>query len=69
VNLDPHLVQEATFELPLWEWKLPDHGSLLIEDLIQEREFVWSGKLQKVRLDPNRLPYAIWRLTPPEGIA
>jgi starch synthase (maltosyl-transferring) len=67
VNLDPHQVQEATFELPLWEWKLPDHGSLLVEDLIKNQEFVWSGKLQKVRLDPDRLPYAIWRLMPLEG--
>jgi starch synthase (maltosyl-transferring) len=62
VNLDPHHVQEATFELPLWEWKLPDHGSLLVEDLLHDQEFVWTGKLQKVRLDPSTLPYAIWRL-------
>ena len=66
VNLDPHAMQEATFELPLWEWKRPDHGSLLVEDLLRDREFVWTGKLQKVRLDPQELPYAIWRLAPPE---
>jgi starch synthase (maltosyl-transferring) len=64
VSLDPHAVQEATFELPLWEWKLPDHGSLLVEDLIREQSSVWTGKLQRVRLDPTDLPYAIWRLTP-----
>ena len=28
VSLDPHHVQEADFEIPLWEWKLPDSGSL-----------------------------------------
>jgi starch synthase (maltosyl-transferring) len=66
VNLDPHDVQEATFELPLWEWKLPDHGSLLVEDLVHEHTSVWTGKLQRVRLDPADLPYAIWRLAPPE---
>jgi starch synthase (maltosyl-transferring) len=59
-------VQEATFELPLWEWKLPDHGSLLVEDLLREQTSVWTGKLQRVRLDPAQLPYAIWRLAPPE---
>jgi starch synthase (maltosyl-transferring) len=69
VSLDPHGVQEATFELPLWEWKLPDHGSLLVEDLIREHTSVWSGKLQRVRLDPAQLPYAIWRLAPPERTA
>jgi starch synthase (maltosyl-transferring) len=69
VNLDPHHAQEATFELPLWEWKLPDHGNLLIEDLIHDQQFAWTGKLQKVRLDPGVLPYAIWRVAPPEGAA
>jgi len=64
VNLDPHRVQEATFELPLWEWKLPDNGSAEIEDLMTGRRFVWTGKLQHVRLDPAVLPFAIWRVTP-----
>ena len=40
VNLDPHNAQEATYELPLWEWKLPDHGSLLVEDLMRDQSFV-----------------------------
>jgi starch synthase (maltosyl-transferring) len=26
--------------------------------------FVWTGKLQQVRLDPATLPFAIWRVTP-----
>jgi len=69
VNLDPHHVQEATFELPLWEWKLPDHGTLLVEDLIHDQLHEWTGKLQKVQLDPDVSPYAIWRLAPPEGVA
>ena len=67
VSLDPHHVQEATFELPLWEWKLPDHGSLLVEDLVREHRTVWTGKLQNVRLDPADLPFAIWRIAPPGG--
>jgi starch synthase (maltosyl-transferring) len=66
VSLDPHNAQEATFELPLWEWKLPDNGSLLVEDLVRENTTIWSGKLQRVRLDPVDLPYAIWRITPAE---
>ena len=65
VSLDPHHAQEATFELPLWEWKLPDHGSLLVEDLMRGQRFVWTGKLQHIRLDPRDLPFAIWRLAPP----
>jgi starch synthase (maltosyl-transferring) len=64
VNLDPHHVQEATFELPLWEWRLPDNAAAEIEDLMTGQRFVWTGKLQHVRLDPAALPFAIWRVTP-----
>jgi len=69
VSLDPHNVQAATFELPLWEWKLPDHGSLQIEDLMRGGSSVWTGKLQHMRLDPAELPFAIWRVAPPGGAA
>ena len=67
INLDPHLPQEASFEIPLWEWGLPDHGSLTVEDLIRGHRFVWTGKLQHVRLDPADLPFAIWHVAPASG--
>jgi starch synthase (maltosyl-transferring) len=68
VSLDPHNIQDVTFEMPLWEWKLADHESLRVHDLIHGGPpFVWTGKLQHVRLDPSILPYAIWRLTPING--
>ena len=68
VSLDPHTVQEAMFELPLWEWKLPDHGSVYVEDLMRGGGTIWTGKLQRVRLDPAGLPFAIWRVAPPESL-
>jgi starch synthase (maltosyl-transferring) len=64
VSLDPRHVQEAVFEIPLWEWRLPDHGSLAVEDLMRGHRFIWTGKLQRVRLDPADLPFAIWRIAP-----
>jgi starch synthase (maltosyl-transferring) len=64
VSLDPHHAQEAVFEIPLWEWRLPDHGSLAVEDLMRDHRFVWTGKLQRVRLDPAGLPFAVWRIAP-----
>jgi starch synthase (maltosyl-transferring) len=63
VSLDPHTPQETDFELPLWEWKLPDSGALAAEDLITGHQFTWAGKHQHLRLDPHVLPYAIWRLS------
>ncbi len=65
VNLDPHAVQETDFEVPLWEFGLPDHGSIEVEDLVGGERFTWSGKIHRLRLDPHTNPYAIWRLIPP----
>jgi starch synthase (maltosyl-transferring) len=64
VSLDPHHAQEAAFEVPLWEWGLADDASIAVEDLMRQQQFVWTGKVQHLRLDPAELPFAIWRLTP-----
>jgi len=66
VSLDPHNPQECDFEIPLWEWDLPDDGSLDVEDLVGGNRFRWRGKVQHLRLDPDR-PYAIWRVAPAGG--
>ncbi len=69
VNLDPHNAQEADFEVPLWEFGLPDHAAIQCEDLMRDGDgsrFEWRGKVQRLRLDPHHgLPFAVWRLTPP----
>jgi starch synthase (maltosyl-transferring) len=67
VNLDPHHPQEAGFEIPLWEWQLPDSGSIGVEDLMSGQRFMWTGKLQRLRLDPAVMPFAVWRLSPALG--
>ncbi len=67
VSLDPHAVQEASVELPLWEWGLPDHAALEAEDLMRGHGFTWQGKVQRLRLDPHGLPFGIWRVRPAEG--
>ncbi len=67
VNLDPHNAQSAHFEVPLWEFGLPDDASIAVEDLISGKRFTWSGKVQHTLLDPKDRPYAIWRLFKPEG--
>nr|WP_245559702.1 alpha-1,4-glucan--maltose-1-phosphate maltosyltransferase [Amorphus coralli] len=65
VNLDPHAPQEFEFEVPLWEFGLPDEASIEVQDLRHGNHFTWHGKMQQLRLDPNDCPYAIWRLIPP----
>jgi starch synthase (maltosyl-transferring) len=61
ISLDPVAAQEADIEIPLWKFGLSDHDTLRAEDLMRERELVWSGKYQRIRLDPE-LPFAIWRV-------
>lgn len=69
VNLDPFAAQEASFEIPLWEFGLPDDAEVGVEDLVTGRTWRWRGKVQHLRLDPAVLPYSIWRLSPPGAAA
>jgi starch synthase (maltosyl-transferring) len=66
VNLDPHQEQRVDFELPLWEWNLPDDDELDVEDLLSGARFRWRGKMQSVSLNPSA-PYRLWRISPPPG--
>jgi starch synthase (maltosyl-transferring) len=65
VCLDPHHDQHADFEVPLWEFGLPDDASIEVEDLVAQRRFTWHGKRQHIHLNPHCKPYAVWRLIPP----
>jgi starch synthase (maltosyl-transferring) len=67
INLDPFHTQEAWIEIPLWEWSLPDHAGIDVEDLTGGRKFRWQGKSGSIRLDPYELPYFIWRIAVPSG--
>jgi starch synthase (maltosyl-transferring) len=67
VNLDPKNRQEADYEVPLWEFGLPDDAVIEAEDLFGGAgRFAIHGKVNRIALDPAR-PVAIWRLIPPGG--
>ncbi|HEY1075276.1 MAG TPA: alpha-1,4-glucan--maltose-1-phosphate maltosyltransferase [Fontimonas sp.] len=61
ICLDPASAQEADVEIPLWAWNLPDHASLSMEDLVSGGKFTWTGKWQRLRLEPT-MPFAVWRV-------
>ncbi|BCJ92057.1 alpha-1,4-glucan:maltose-1-phosphate maltosyltransferase [Terrihabitans soli] len=66
VNLDPHNRQDTSFEIPLWEFGLPDHATIEAQDLLRPGSpFTLHGKVQTVALDPATNPVLIWRLIPP----
>lgn len=69
VSLDPHAPRTGAFEVPLWEFGLPDHASVEVDDLVRDTRFTWTGKMQTLHLDPADLPYAIWRIRPVGGAA
>ena len=65
VNLDPHNTQSFNFEVPLWEFDLPDDASIEVRDLLHGNHFTWHGKSQWLELEPATRPYAIWQLFAP----
>ena len=69
VLLDPHAGAEFGFEVPLWEFGLPDHARIGVRDLVGGSRFDWHGKDHRLALDPETRPYAIWQLDPPEGVS
>ena len=60
ISLDPHSPQSATLEVPVWEFGLPDDGTLRVDDLVQGYTQWWTGKYQQVDLSPDQ-PYRVWR--------
>jgi starch synthase (maltosyl-transferring) len=66
VNVDPN-VQEVTFELPLAHLGVAHDGTMVVEDLMRGQRFPRMGALQRVRLDPHDLPFAIWCVSNASG--
>ncbi len=64
INLDPFAAHDAAIDLPLWRFGLRDHASLEVEELMSESHFPWHGRQQQIHLDPQQLPFAIWRVRP-----
>jgi starch synthase (maltosyl-transferring) len=67
VTLDPHSERSAGYELPLWEFGLPDDGTVAVTDLMRGNSFTLTGKSHAIYLNPQELPFHVWRLTPSAG--
>jgi starch synthase (maltosyl-transferring) len=65
ISLDPFNIQDATIEVPLWRFGIPDDGAIDAEDLMRDFKFTWRGKYQTVRLNPYDQPFCIWRISAP----
>ena len=63
ISFDPYQAQDATLDVPLWHWQLPDQARLDVQDLMTDQRETWQGRPQRVRLTPER-PFRIWRAHP-----
>jgi starch synthase (maltosyl-transferring) len=64
VNLDPFESHETTIEFPLGEMKIGDDDAYEAEELLGGERHLWRGAQQRIRLDPQRNPAAIFRVQP-----
>jgi starch synthase (maltosyl-transferring) len=62
VSMNPNQALETHIELPQAVMGLGFGAALLAENLMQGGEERWEGSHRYIRLDPQALPFAIWRL-------
>ena len=62
VNLDPHHAQEGHTDLDLAELGIEASDTFQVHDLLTGARYLWRGKQNFVRLDPQQIPAAIFRL-------
>jgi starch synthase (maltosyl-transferring) len=64
VNLDPYELHEATVSFPLQDMGIGDEDAFEVEELLTGERHLWRGAQQRVRLDPQTNPTAIYRVMP-----
>ena len=67
VNLDPRAPHEATIELPLREMGLGEADEFVLAELFTGTRHRWRGAHQRIRLDPNLCPAAVYTLSRDDG--
>jgi starch synthase (maltosyl-transferring) len=67
VNLDPFNTHETMIEVPISEFGLSEGEPYEVTDLLTGSRYVWRGKRNYVRLDPNERVAHLFRLTPRGG--
>jgi starch synthase (maltosyl-transferring) len=62
VCLDAYSKQSATVHLPLHTLGMSESDSYVVHDLISGDQYVWNGSRNYVELDPNRIPFHLFRI-------
>ena len=62
VSLDVWHVQDAYISVPLEDFGLVEGETYQVHDLLTDERYLWSGRRNFVRLDPQRLPAHVFRV-------
>ena len=62
VNLDAWHTQDAYIDVPLEDFGLAPNEPYQVHDLLTDERYLWSGRRNFVRLDPDRIPAHIFRV-------
>jgi starch synthase (maltosyl-transferring) len=62
VNLDAYNKHSTMIHLPLNDIGIPNERSFSVLDLITGESYRWQGSANYVELDPNRLPFHLFKL-------
>ena len=52
VNTDPHWMQHGWVEMPLQDLSIDSSRSYIVEDLLDDTQYTWTGQRNYIRLDP-----------------
>lgn len=63
INLNANEAKEGWIELPLELLKIQENSEYIVEDLLTNESYLWRGKVNYVKLDPNmRVPAHILKI-------
>jgi len=67
VNLDPDSSQSGYVQLPKVKLKLSDKINVKLTDLITEENYTWAQEWNFVEVNPNKMPFHLFKLTVQES--
>lgn len=62
-NLNPHEIHDARVTVPVEKFGISSDADYIVEELITGKNYVWHGRENYVRLEPQKEPVYIFRIT------
>ncbi len=62
VNLDQHQKHSGFVQLPKDHLRLGEHINVKLHDLMTDEHYMWTQEWNYVELDPNKMPFHLFRL-------